>query len=238
MAVAFDAVANGSGYPQNPVTVSHSLGSASGNDRIVLAFVEAIGPAPHVFIQSDYDGVAMTQLTQESVTIFGRETSVTVFYLLESDLPASAGSYDFEFEINAGAYGSFAGIISYTGVNQVAPPFDGSSNSNNPALSGAYSTNITVAAGDGILVDVFGGEPSAGAGTGTPGASQTERVDVGDLDEYFFISDKVFSSSGANSMSWTPSGSYWTAAHVIVELAQAGGGGGGEEESMMFGMNF
>ena len=236
MSVTFDASATGGGYPQIPQSFSHSLGVGSGNDRVVLVFVESIGPSPHTFVTATYDGVAMTQLTQITASIFGRITAITVFYLLDANLPASSGSYTFAWEIDSGAYDSKVAVLSYSGVDQDAAPFDfsTSSDSNNPALSGSYSTNHTVVASNGLLVDGFGGEPVTTGSSGTPGGSQTERVDFTDVDEMLFVSEKAFTSSGSNSMSWTPSVDYYTASHAIVELPEPAA----EEEAMMFGANF
>jgi len=229
MAVAHDSTASALiSFPLNPQTVTHSLGDGSGNDRIVLAFVEAVGGTTHTFTTNDYDGVAMTQLAQiTSPTLFGRITSITVFYLLDASLPATSGSYDFDFEIASGAYGSIASVSSYTGVSQVAPPTANDSDSNNPPLSGIQTVNRTPTGGAGLLVDFFAAEPQSGPLTGAPGASQTERLDSSDIDELLCHSEKIYSNNNPNSMSYTPSGSYNAFSYLVAELAEAGGGGGG-----------
>lgn len=237
MAVAFDSVANGGGYPQITQNISgHSLAAGSGN-RIVLGVVETIGPGPHNFDIANYNGVAMTQLTQIGGSIFGRLSNITVFYMLEADLPG-AGTYTFQYRCS-GAYGSLGAVVSYTGVEQNAPPFSESSDSeNNPPITTPYSTNITLASSAGLIVDFIGAETSGSSTTGTPGTSQTEQLDVSDADEWLAISDKAYSSSGSNSMSWTLSDSYYNMAHVLVELAEAGGGGGAVPNTIFFGTNF
>ncbi len=226
-------------YPQLPVSVTHSLGDPSGNNRIVLAFVEAIGGTVHTFTTADYDGVAMTQLAQVlSPTLFGRKVSITAFYLLDAALPATSGSYDFDFEIASGAYGSCSSVSSYTGVSQVAPPTQNDSDSNNPPLSGIQTVNITPGSSSGLLVDFFAAEPQSGPLTGAPGGSQTERLDASDLDELLCSSEKAYASTAANSMSYTPSGNYNAFAYLVAELAAAGGGSGADPNAIMFGNNF
>jgi len=234
----FDSVATPViAYPQNPVTVSHTLGDGSGNDRIVFAFVEAIGGGSHVFGTAEYDGQVMTQLAQVDGTVFGAESTITIFYLLDTDLPATSGTYDFDYEINAGAYGSIGCVVSYTGSDQVAPPFQTSSSSVGGGGSGAdISTNITPGSSPGLLVDFAGGGGTTTL-TGSPGTGQTERLDTADADEYLWSSEKSYSSTAANSTEWTPSANWYTALHLVAEAADAGGGGSAGNAIMM-GANF
>jgi len=225
MAVTFDSIKTGGGFPSNPTTISgHALGFGSGNDRIVLVFVGTVGGTlPPTFITASYNGVAMNQLVQSYATVFSSAWTSSVFYLLDSSLPSSAGSYDFQYQTSGGPFDSKVAIISYIGASQSVPLYTSSSlNEQNPAVSGTYSTNINLVSSAGMIVDNMVGLPSSTA-TGTPGASQTERADTGDADEIFFVSDKTFSSSGSNSMSWTPSTSYFCISHVLLELAQTNG---------------
>jgi hypothetical protein len=233
--VDFDAVGTGSGYPQNIQNISHSLGIASGNDRIVLGVVESIGPAPHTFNVFTYNGVAMTQLAQVTASIFGRIIAITVFYLLDANLPASAGTYTFSYR-TINAYGSYAAALSYYNASQSAPGTASGFGSNNPPLSGAYTTNITPSSGNGMLVD-FGALDVTASGSGTPGTGQTERADIGSASERLLISEKPFSDNSANSMSYTPTMTYYAYAHLIAEIAGLGGGPVAEN-AVFFGTNF
>jgi len=236
MAVTFDAVASGGGFPPSVNNINHSLGVGSGNDRIVLVGIVVIGNAPHTFSTITYNSVTMNAYTQLTAPIFGRITSMNVFYLLDADLPGASGSYTLSYQTAGGPYDSRCVVLSYTGVDQSVDPPDtaSSANGSNPAFSGAFTTNITPNASSGLLVD-FGGGETTGAHTMSPGASQTERADLGDSDILISASEKAFSSTAANSMSMTPSGTYYTYGHRIIELAEVGGGG---DNAIFYGMNF
>jgi hypothetical protein len=224
MAVTFDSANDTGNYPLNVFTLSHSLGVASGNDRIVIASVFSVGPGPHNFDQMLYNGTAMTELERVSSTIFGRISQNTTFYILDSSLPAGTGSYDLTIEIASGAYGAAVCVASYSGVNQAAPPFASFTDSNSPALSGTVTSNISVISSSGLVVDTWGSETTSG-GNVAPGAGQTERTEqMYSTYGLASISEKAYASSGLVSMAQTPSVDYWTYAHILLELADAGGG--------------
>ncbi len=241
MAVTFDSISsyNTNGYPQNLITRSHTLGYGSGNNRVVLALINLIGSSTTpVFSTIKYNGTTMTLLARVASTVFGTNYVTNVYYLLDANLPASSGSYNLTYQTTSG-YDSKAAIISYTGVSQVTPPYASSFVSNKGSATGAgveYTTNITLGSSSGVLVDCVSGLPVALA-TGIPGTSQIERVDAGDTDEFFFVSDKTFSASGSNSMSWTPDQNWWCIGHALVELA-ASGGAVAADNSIMMGMAF
>lgn len=243
MAVAFDSVSSYSsgGYPQNLITRSHTLGYGSSNNRIVLALINTIGTTngTPTFSTITYNGTTMNLLAQVASTVFSTYWVTNVYYLLDTSLPSTSGSYNLQYQTTTG-YDSKAAIISYTGVAQSTPPFTSSHVDNLSSATGAgvaYSTNITISSSSGMIVDCVNGLATATA-TGVPGTSQTERVDAGDNDELFFVSDKTFSASGSNSMSWTPDLNYWCIGHTLLELAASGGGTTTPKHTIFFGMNF
>lgn len=237
MAVTFDASTSGGGFPGNTVTISgHSL--AAGTDRIVLACIEILGPtAPRFFdVGPNYNGTAMAFLFEASQAYYGRFVTMSIFYLLDASLPG-AGTYSMEYSTGGGPYGSTASVLSYQGVNQVAPPFDSGVGFSNPSFTGGtpVTTNITLAASAGILVSAMGYE--ATGNVITSGSGQTQRESPGSSD-YSVVSDKAFSSSGANSMTETPGNSYDAYAHVLIELAEPGGAAGPAQNPAIIGAHF
>ena len=235
--VSLDVISqSGPIYPQAAVSYNHGLGAASGTDRIVLVSIMTIGPVPHPNAYCRYDGVNMTLVRSEiAPTYFGRSVQVQVYQLLDAALPATAGTYAVTYLYNPSPYDSSSFASSYTGVAQSAPPHDGNGNSNNPALSGIFTNNITLAASAGLIVDFAGTEPSTGTGPGTS-TGQTQRGLQGDGDTMHVTSDKTFAISGVDSMSQTPSIDYFGYAHVLVELADSGSGA--TPNAIMFGANF
>jgi hypothetical protein len=223
MPVSFDSVNSSSGYPPNGISVTHSLGSGSGNNRIVLVAIITVGGIGETVYSCTYNGTAMTLLREMSETYYGRETWVRVYQILDSGLPSSLGSYTVSVSFSGGAYFGIVSAIGYEGVNQVVPPYASSSGST--GFSGEYSTNITVASSSGMLVDIGGVEASGGGVTSqAPSSGQTERSDMLYQEIDLAISEKAYSSSGPNSMGQTPNGSYAGFGHVVVELEEAGDG--------------
>lgn len=241
MAIAFDSAASGGGYPPNGISVSHSLGYGSGNNRLLVVAVVSLGPSPHTVTSATYNGVAMTLIHQEnSPTYFGRMVSVEYYGLLDASLPASSGSYTASLTVT-GPYGGCIGVASYTGVDQTTFPSNHAqgNNFNNPPLSGQFSTSITVAGSAGILLDAAGIESSDTAAAFTPGSGQTERVDYSyGSNPQLVLSDKPFTSSGSNSMAQTPDQSYWAYAHAVLEVLEAGGGPVAEDNATLMGLCF
>lgn len=221
MAVVYDSSNGNQGYPPGGLSFTHSLGYGVGNNRIVLLAISGVGGTSHSVSTVTYNGVTMSLLgVSTSDEYFGRITSTRVYYLLDSALPSSSGSYTVSVTMS-GAYDGVIEAASYTGVAQSAPPYAASDNDG--SLSGQYSTNITLAAETGMIVDAGGGEDN-GATAQSPGTSQTERQDRNYNSCLLAMSDKAFSSSGSNSMAWTPNGDYFSYCHVVVELATSGSG--------------
>lgn len=219
MPVAYVNSTFGGGYPQNPVSINHNLSVISGNDRIVLAFIGCVGPAPHTFINVTYNGVPMTQLNQITIPYASRISSLTIYYSLDIGLPASAGTYSLSYQTGAGAYDSKADIVLFSGANQSYPNIKTSSGVKNGGYSGNWSTSVTSLYSNSILCDTFYGETRDASLTGTQGASQTAIVKTSDVDELLLASTKINASPVTTTMSWTPSGRYYTALHTIAEIA-------------------
>jgi len=235
VALTFDSAASNGGYPSGVTISGHSLGSGSGTNRIVLLAVVALGGTSHTFSSTTYNGAALTQRHQSTAPlIFGRLISCTLFYLLDASLPSSSGTYSAVYTCS-GAYNSRGTVVSYTGASQAgAPAYASSANSNNPALSGQQTTNITVGGTSGTLVDFFGVESSSGSVvTFTPGSGQTERSDSGTSSASLAVSGKAFTSSGSNSMAQTPSASIWAFGHIIAEILDAASGSSSDNAAII-----
>ena len=228
MAVSFDNIASGSGYPPSGISFSHSLGQGSGNGRIVLVGITTIGGTGNTISSCTYNGSAMTLLHEVSETYFSRETWMRVYYMLDTSLPGSAGSSTVSVSFSGGAYFGIVSAVSYNGVEQSAPPYASSSDGNG-GLTGEYSTGITVASSVGRLVDFGGVDDSGGSVTSqAPSSGQTERGDYAYNDNFLVISDKAYTASGSNSMGQTPDAGYAGYGHIVVELEDPTGTGGGD----------
>lgn len=96
-------------------TLSHSLSAASGNNRLLVVGVSLDLTTGPPTLSCTYNGTAMTALT----AAYLNGMQVRLFYLLDADLPASAGAYNIVASTtNAG----YLKIIAsdFTGVKQAA----------------------------------------------------------------------------------------------------------------------
>jgi len=76
------------------VTFNHALGYSSGNNRLVIVAAGFENSAGDINIGSaTYDGQGMTKIVQATSGGIGYVASVALFYLLDSTLPPSSGSY-------------------------------------------------------------------------------------------------------------------------------------------------
>ena len=103
----------------NAVTVSHALGTASGNNRCVVVAVDCYKTTTAPVISGvTYNGTAMTAFG--SGTVFASEFRVQFFTIVDASLPASAGSYDVVATTPDGEEVAVT-VTEWTTVNQSTP---------------------------------------------------------------------------------------------------------------------
>lgn len=221
MPVVFESSAVGSGFP--PGSPSFTQGISAGTNRTALLAVMTVGGGSAPTVTATYNAVAMTQIAQASATIFGRFIATTLFQMLDANLPVLTGGYPMVYT-SPQPYDSRAYSCVYNGVQQVFAPTAGVSNSNNPPLSGFQTVSIAGVSPAGVVLDFFGAEPSAGPITSFPGALQVERADTSDLDTLLAASEKPYSGTSLQSMTQTPSGSYFAFAYLAAVLREFSSG--------------
>jgi len=96
-------------------TLAHNLSAASGNNRLLVVGVSLDLTTGPPTLSCTYNGTAMTALT--AAYINGMQ--VRLFYLLDADLPASAGSYNIVASTTAAGYLKII-ASDFTGVDQAA----------------------------------------------------------------------------------------------------------------------
>lgn len=150
----------------SPASDTHTLGVASGNNRLVIAGVGSEGTATHG--TATYNGENMT-LAVSAYEGSGAGTRVSIYYILDADLPSSTGSYTVSCPISGTLTSWGIGAASFTGVNQAVPD---DTNSSNTTVSGAdtLSHDVTVSVANSLIIDAacFGnpdGLASFGSGT-------------------------------------------------------------------------
>ena len=145
----------------------------------------------------------MTPVASETAQAFARST---MYIMLDTDLPAAAGTYTVEINFAATANGT-AGAVSFTGVDQATPhdtPVTGSSSSGTPSIA------VSSEAGD-LVVDTYSWRENENL---SEGAGQTENYATtgrepanGSSREAGAASVTMsYSSPGSNSKNWSQIG--------------------------------
>ena len=226
MAITFDSAISGFQDDETSLTVEHVLGSGSSNDRIVVAFVH--------FLDSDgtdsqldtltYDGTAMTYISDEVVSPawYGRSY---LYYILDTDLPATSGTYDV---VATGAQYEIAGqamtVMSIEGAKQQAPEAESSNSTSTAGTS--ISTAATSVTNNAWYTTFASGMDDADSATFTWGTGQTERRDA-QHGTYHNVgaSTEEKASAGSDTQSATFSTEQnWSFINTAVWEPAAGGG--------------
>lgn len=198
------------------VTVSSfSLGSGSGNNRLVVCMLGSETPGG-----ADWSDVTFNS-TSTPYTItehdFGNAT-VGMAYFLDTDLPASSGSYDVVLTSSATVNELFLHVISVTGSEQAAheayEPLTINSSSDD------ISDDITTITDDAwVFTTVTVGDNR----TFTPdGNGHTERTDVAGSSAASAAGTVSVASAGLITLGWTPSSSVNRIGQILAAWAPAG----------------
>jgi hypothetical protein len=183
MAITHDSTV---GYTSSGGTAqgSHTLGSGSGADRIVIAHCICFArkQADSEMVSCTYNSVAGTLVADGDpdpnyvgniVSNTGNTTHsrVFAFYWLDANLPSTSGSYDIYYESSKGS-DTIVICTSIEGAAQQAPEAYAKSGSSTDAST--WSTNITTLTADALIIDGNGIRQNQ---TGDPDSGQTERYD-------------------------------------------------------------
>lgn len=209
-------------------TVSHTLNSGSGNNRLVI--IACVAEATTDINTPTYNGssTGVTLISQFNGS--GADIRVEVYYVKDADLPAGAGSYTVTYT-GGGTPSAGIAVAAYTGVDQTTPhdaPVTDTTDLTSPL---AITTTSAV---DDLCIDVIGVKDHTG--TLTVDGGQTQRANVGPADLKLGLSEEAGAASV--TMQWTLT-TVSIKGHVIFSLnpaAAAGGGvgGGGHKQPKFF----
>ena len=209
MAVAFDAVST-----DNNLDVSHT---ASGSDRVALAFVGWLTNGTRTVDDCDYGTDQMTELFDDSRVISGSlRIGLSLWYLL--DPPTSAETVT--ATLSSSATRSCIAVVTYTGVDSIGA--SGSNDGNSSAPSVTFTTDDS-----GNLVVVASHVRGGDADPQTHPTGSNERWDTAtgtfaNVDIAYAGADDD-STGSSQTFTWTAAVSdHWLSQGV--ELVAAGGG--------------
>ena len=188
-----------------PYSASHTI-AASGNNRILIAvfFGMAGSNAATKFTAVQYNGTSSTgQITPDvEHDRYGNYGSVSVYYWLETDLPANGSptAYNITATSATGQWNGHLGGISLTGAAQEAP-----AEGRNEAEDGTTSTvSITTTAVDSMIVDTVAIVTSDSTAGVSPTAGQTEVQDFGATSSYRLgIGYEAVTTTTSYSQTWS-----------------------------------
>lgn len=194
-------------------TLSHNLSAGSGNNRLLVVGV-SLDLSGSPTLSCTYNGTAMTALTAATSST----VTVRLFYLLDADLPASAGAYDIVASTSSGGYLKII-ASDFTGADQAVPD----DSDQNGLVSGSTSVSVTTTTSvNNSLVWAYAAHiSSSGNYTGhTEGATLVAELEGGNA-HASCATWLVKASAGNQTMTDTASGSDMQAIAVVV-FAPAG----------------
>lgn len=163
-----------------------------------------------------FNSVAMTELLDSAPA--GAFQLLALYRLIAPD--ATTANVTISWSTSADG---IAGVIVLEGVDQTTA--DGGATAASSAFAGSTTPSVTIASESGDWVQDFVsaiGAPSSG----TAGASQTERLDAHNGDDFFLALSSNQDGEASTAMDWTMDASgRWRTGGVSVNPAAGGGGG-------------
>lgn len=220
MALVYDSTA-GNVASGTSASASHSLGSASGNNRCVLiwCFSRGNSEADTAITSVTYNG------SSTGVTLVGTYTSSTAFNVrvslyrvMDSDLPSSSGSYTVACSSSA-AQETGVTAVSYDGVDQ-ADPIGGEFEVGRSSVVDPINDSVTTDRANSVVVDGCAADGASMTATTTQ-SGQVERDDrtAGALAQ--FVSTRPAATTGSWTLGWDFSFGPNRSQHYLAELHEA-----------------
>jgi len=203
----FDTASSSSTGSGSSLSFSHNIGA--GNNR-VLVMMGATEDDAKTITNATYDGEAGTEAVETSNTAEGNSTA-SLWYLLEADLPAS-GSHPVQFTYSNGSGTDMSGhAYAFDGRAQEAPESTASANGDADA-----DLDVTGVSANAVIVDFIANDNSSSLDVG---ASQTGRFGNLYNGEGRASSSREPTTAGTFNMEWInlPSSADWS--HVAASFA-------------------
>jgi len=182
------------------VTFSHTLGYSSGNNRLVVVTAGFENSAGDINIGSaTYAGQGMTKIVQATTGGIGYVASVALFYILNSNLPSSSGSYSVVVTADSNPNADlWACAVLYIGVKQEAPDdYD----SDSSGFSTTMTSNLTCDEDGSMLVQAC---VVGNIGSFTPSSGTTEVIEDSNINSASAVfNEKLGQDSGARDLGCT-----------------------------------
>lgn len=192
------------------LSLSHALATPSGNHRVVVVGVANYGTGALVV---KYNNVSMTLAkSSASADVWGG-----VFYILDSALPATAGTYT--ISVSGGNFGIVGEAMELTGVDQTTP-LDSSTSSTRTSTCATQTDTLNVLS-DGSLMYGVVAEYAAAGDAGTPNGAQTEVMDLRTSAMGGVAGYQTPVAAGSHSFAWSMTAGCISSAGVLTAFKAA-----------------
>ena len=227
MPLSYDATAGAVASGTSSGNASHALGSASGNDRIVLIWCFSNGntESDTAITACTYNGSSTgVVLVGTYTTGTGFNLRITLYRVLDAALPSSSGSYNAACTSNNGQVTGVC-AISYDGADQ-SDPFGGEYQIGRLSAVNPINDSVTTDTVDSVVIDACAADLYSGSATTTQ-SGQVERYDYGGtLTMLSLVSTRPSATTGSWTLGWNFSGSPNRSQHYLIELHAADTGSG------------
>ena len=193
------------------MTMSHALASAAGSYRVVVVGVVNYGTAA---LAVKYNNVSMT-LAKSAVT---NQVWGGVFYLADSALPATVGTYT--ISVTGGTFGILGEAMELTGVDQTTPLDSTTSSVRNDGTCVSQTDTLSVLSDAALMYGVVAVYASAGD-AGTAAGSQTQVLDMRSTAMGALAGYLTPVNAGSHSFAWSVNAGCVSTGGVLVALRAA-----------------
>jgi prepilin-type N-terminal cleavage/methylation domain-containing protein len=161
-------------YNAGTGNLAHSISSGSGNNRLLVVCYAQEND--NTITSMTYNGVNMTKIHRESY-YSGTYNVTEMWYMLDDDMPSSAGTYDVSMTVTAGN-GPGIVVLSFEGVAEQAPETHNASHYDDWASDRSITQISNVSAGSLVVSVASNGEccgyDGSVGGAGGAGIRQAE----------------------------------------------------------------
>ncbi len=193
------------------LTLSHHLATAAGNYRVVVVGVVNYGTSA---LSVKYNNVSMT--LAKGVTT--SQTWGGVFYILDSALPAAAGTY--AISVAGGSFGIVGEAMELTGVDQNTPVDSSTSSVHNDTSCVSQSDTLNVL-NDASLMYGLVAEYAAAGDAGTANGPQSSVMDLRSSAMGGLAGYQVPVAPGNHTFAWSENSGCAASGGIIVAYRAA-----------------
>ncbi|MBW1965738.1 MAG: hypothetical protein JRI40_11130 [Deltaproteobacteria bacterium] len=183
-------------------TLSFPLATAQNNNRLVVCGCGwehndgSILPSGITF-----DGDAMTSVATQSTTDSGNTANAGLYYILDADLPAAAGSFDATVTASADpSQDIWIGCVEYTNIKQAAPD---NTESDMADTSAHMVSELTAVAGTGTSLATQIAINGSSAGNFTADTGTAKAIEDLDVDGATIVIGEAELDAGAGTIGFT-----------------------------------